>query len=205
MATTLFASGPFAPSTASNCTCAPSASDLKPSPAIEEWWTNTSLPPSAGVMNPYPFASLNHFTVPVAIQNTSSTTKERAGEAHAAQPVLARITQRTVARPGRGEGPSRIRIPFREDREQTREHGVRRFELGGADAACNLVRPHALRLLDRREGSRPSARRTHELRTAVSRVVLVGHEPVARERVRDALHALTGEAPGACDLRDRQR
>src|SRR5579885_1079362 len=68
MATTLFASGPFAPSTASNCTCAPSASDLKPSPAIEEWWTNTSLPPSAGVMNPYPFASLNHFTVPVAIQ-----------------------------------------------------------------------------------------------------------------------------------------
>src|SRR5581483_8923518 len=68
MATTLFASGPFVPSTASNCTCAPSASDLKPSPAIDEWWTNTSFPPSAGVMNPYPFASLNHFTVPVAIQ-----------------------------------------------------------------------------------------------------------------------------------------
>src|SRR5919204_5234482 len=68
MATTLFASGPFAPSIESNCTLAPSASDLNPSPTIDEWWTNTSLPPSAGVMKPYPFASLNHFTVPVAIQ-----------------------------------------------------------------------------------------------------------------------------------------
>src|SRR5581483_1255849 len=70
-ATTLLAWGPFDPSTASNCTCAPSASALKPSPTIAEWWTNTSLPPWAGVMNPYPFASLNHFTVPVAIQNHS--------------------------------------------------------------------------------------------------------------------------------------
>src|ERR687884_117587 len=68
MATTLFASGPFVPSTESNWTLAPSASDLNPSPTIDEWWTNTSFPPSAGVMNPYPFASLNHFTVPVAIQ-----------------------------------------------------------------------------------------------------------------------------------------
>src|SRR5260221_5583156 len=48
-------------------------------------------------MKPYPFASLNHFTVPVAIKNTSSTTKERAGEAHTAQPVLAQLSVRTVA------------------------------------------------------------------------------------------------------------
>jgi hypothetical protein len=26
------------------------------------------LPPSSGVMNPYPLSALNHFTVPVAIE-----------------------------------------------------------------------------------------------------------------------------------------
>src|SRR4051812_27012752 len=31
------------------------------------WWTKRSFPPSSGVMNPKPFSSLNHFTVPVAI------------------------------------------------------------------------------------------------------------------------------------------
>src|SRR5581483_6795054 len=98
---------PFAPSTASNCTCAPSASDLNPSPEIDEWWTKTSLPPSAGVMNPYPFASLNHFTVPVAIQTPPLTTKERAEEAHIAQPVLAQLTLDTVAAPA----PQRGRLP----------------------------------------------------------------------------------------------
>src|SRR3954466_6326233 len=34
------------------------------------WCTNRSLPPSSGVMNPKPFASLNHFTVPFAIALT---------------------------------------------------------------------------------------------------------------------------------------
>jgi hypothetical protein len=43
-------------------------------------------------MNPYPFASLNHFTVPVAIQTPPLTTKERAEEAHTTQPVLAQLT-----------------------------------------------------------------------------------------------------------------
>jgi len=28
---------------------------------------DTSLPPASGVMNPKPFASLNHFTVPLGI------------------------------------------------------------------------------------------------------------------------------------------
>jgi hypothetical protein len=32
------------------------------------WWTNRSLPDPSGEMNPYPFESLNHFTVPVAIE-----------------------------------------------------------------------------------------------------------------------------------------
>src|SRR4051812_48108586 len=31
------------------------------------WCTNRSLPWSSGVMNPNPFSSLNHFTVPVAM------------------------------------------------------------------------------------------------------------------------------------------
>ena len=34
---------------------------------IAEKCANRSSPPSSGVMNPYPFASLNHLTVPVAI------------------------------------------------------------------------------------------------------------------------------------------
>src|SRR6267378_8281498 len=65
---TFLASGPFAPSASSNSTFAPSARDLWPSPLMELKWTNTSLPPASGVMKPYPFASLNHLTVPVAIE-----------------------------------------------------------------------------------------------------------------------------------------
>src|SRR5262245_16598165 len=34
---------------------------------MELWWAKRSLPPSSGVMNPKPFESLNHFTVPVAM------------------------------------------------------------------------------------------------------------------------------------------
>jgi len=39
-----------------------------PPPGWRYGGTNTSLPPPSGVMNPKPFASLNHFTVPVAIR-----------------------------------------------------------------------------------------------------------------------------------------
>jgi hypothetical protein len=38
-----------------------------PPPTIAEWWTNRSFDSSSGVINPKPFSSLNHFTVPVAI------------------------------------------------------------------------------------------------------------------------------------------
>src|SRR5947209_3385573 len=31
------------------------------------WWTNRSRPPSSEAMNPKPFSSLNHFTVPVGM------------------------------------------------------------------------------------------------------------------------------------------
>ena len=65
--TTFVASGPFSPSRGSYSTFAFSVRVLNPSPEIFEKCTKRSLPPSSGVMNPYPFASLNHFTVPVAI------------------------------------------------------------------------------------------------------------------------------------------
>src|SRR6267378_5129601 len=45
---------------------------------IAEKCANRSSPPPSGVMNPKPFASLNHFTVPVAIVgNSLSTTIKR--------------------------------------------------------------------------------------------------------------------------------
>src|SRR5688572_17136102 len=61
------AAGPFGPCTTSNETFCASFRDLKPLPWMLLWWAKRSLPPSSGVMKPKPFASLNHFTVPVAI------------------------------------------------------------------------------------------------------------------------------------------
>src|SRR6478735_6696989 len=49
----------------SNSTFSPSARDLNPSAWIAEWCTKQSFAPPSGVMKPKPFASLNHFTVPV--------------------------------------------------------------------------------------------------------------------------------------------
>src|SRR6478735_8983705 len=54
---------PFWPCTATKLTRWPSARLLKPVPWIERKCTNRSGPLS-GVMNPKPFASLNHLTVP---------------------------------------------------------------------------------------------------------------------------------------------
>src|SRR6516225_11377458 len=45
----------------------PSLRVLNPARSTAEMWTNTSLPPPWGWINPYPFVGLNHFTVPVAI------------------------------------------------------------------------------------------------------------------------------------------
>src|SRR6267378_7026361 len=61
------ACGPFAPCLTTNSTRWPSLSDLKPLVRISEKCANRSLPPSSGVMNPKPLASLNHLTVPLAI------------------------------------------------------------------------------------------------------------------------------------------
>src|SRR5690349_22263251 len=61
------AAGPFWPCVTSNETFCPSFSDLYPLIWIELWCAKRSLPPSSGVMNPKPFESLNHFTVPFAM------------------------------------------------------------------------------------------------------------------------------------------
>src|SRR5712691_349845 len=65
---TFAACGPLGPCCSSNSTFSPSARLRKPSDWMAVWWTKTSFPPPSGVMNPKPFASLNHFTVPVAIR-----------------------------------------------------------------------------------------------------------------------------------------
>src|SRR4051794_12805852 len=71
MTWTFVALGPLGPLSASNETLAPSASVLKPLPAMLLWCTNRSLLWSSGVMKPKPFSSLNHLTVPVAIMRSS--------------------------------------------------------------------------------------------------------------------------------------
>src|SRR5436189_4862897 len=65
------AAGPFWPCVASYSTGWPSFRDLKPLIWISLWCAKRSLPPSSGVMNPKPFASLNHFTVPLLIFTSS--------------------------------------------------------------------------------------------------------------------------------------
>src|SRR6187431_1702958 len=58
---------PFGPCVTSKETFCPSFSVLKPCIWIAEKCAKRSSLPSSGVMKPYPFASLNHLTVPVAI------------------------------------------------------------------------------------------------------------------------------------------
>src|SRR5262249_48540929 len=58
---------PFGPWVTSKLTFWPSFSDLKPGILIAEKCANRSSPPPSGVMKPKPLASLNHFTVPVAM------------------------------------------------------------------------------------------------------------------------------------------
>src|SRR5271156_1573775 len=45
-------------------------------------WTNTSLPPSEGMMNPNPLVALNHLTVPLAITLSLSVAKPRNTRGH---------------------------------------------------------------------------------------------------------------------------
>src|SRR5512138_2673935 len=72
----LLACLPFGPWVTSKLTFWPSFSVLKPCMLIAEKCANRSSPPPSGVMKPNPFASLNHFTVPVAIAFVSSKNKQ---------------------------------------------------------------------------------------------------------------------------------
>src|SRR5580765_5286451 len=63
----LAARGPFGLCSTSYCTLSFSFSVLKPLAWIDEKCTKRSLLPSSGVMKPKPFASLNHFSLPVLI------------------------------------------------------------------------------------------------------------------------------------------
>src|SRR5688572_5933392 len=58
---------PLLPAVISKLTFWPSFSVLKPGMLIAEKCAKRSSPPPSGVMNPKPFESLNHFTVPVAM------------------------------------------------------------------------------------------------------------------------------------------
>src|SRR5438105_6812043 len=65
------------------------------------WWTNRSLSPSSGVMNPKPFGSLNHFTVPVAIKTPPLPTHERARKTLRATELALATTHRSGNRRSR--------------------------------------------------------------------------------------------------------
>src|SRR5207253_8381367 len=62
---------PLGPVVTSNETFWPSFSDLNPGMLIAEKCANKSSPPPSDVMKPKPLASLNHFTVPVAMFSNS--------------------------------------------------------------------------------------------------------------------------------------
>jgi hypothetical protein len=71
---TFLASGPRSLSSTSKMTMSPSDRVLNPVMSMAEKWTKTSRP-SFSLMKPYPFLSLNHFTVPFAKTLTSSSPK----------------------------------------------------------------------------------------------------------------------------------
>src|SRR5689334_15295415 len=76
-------------------------------------------------MNPYPFASLNHFTVPAAIQHLLHHGKERAEEALCSHPVLAQLRSHrsTADQLALGLAPSPGQKTGRTcDRRRTHEH-----------------------------------------------------------------------------------
>jgi len=72
---TFLASGPRSLSSTSKITMSPSDSVLNPVMSMAEKWTKMSRP-SFSLMKPYPFLSLNHFTVPFAKTLTSSSSQK---------------------------------------------------------------------------------------------------------------------------------
>src|SRR5512145_555402 len=92
----LLACLPFGPWVTSKLTFWPSFRVLKPCIWIAEKCANRSSPPSSGVMNPYPFASLNHLTVPVAIQLVPYKNEKGVREEERARRKAVRRLRRTA-------------------------------------------------------------------------------------------------------------
>src|SRR5690348_10919111 len=85
------------------------------------------------------------------------------------------------------------------------EHALGAFQLGRSEAFADRVRPVALRILDLAQDLPAPRCELRQLGAFVARVLGVADEPVALEVVGDPLDALACEAPGTCDLCDRQR
>src|SRR5262249_251950 len=89
----------------------PSSSERKPEPWIALKWTKRSLPPSSGVMTPYPFSAENHFTTPSAMSAFPSVRREPRRRTRRCYGAAARSSARwstgrrgQVSAPGRAAG-----------------------------------------------------------------------------------------------------
>src|SRR6185436_17822602 len=76
---------------------------------IAEKWANRSSPPPSGVMNPKPFASLNHLTVPVAICNVPKKIEKGLSPKHRVESLSPKNEPQTAVlaepKPVQGAGP----------------------------------------------------------------------------------------------------
>src|ERR1039457_1874181 len=73
MAFKLPALAPLASGWMSNDTFWPSAREFMPAASRAEAWTNTSLPPPSGAINPKPLDVLKNLTVPVGMTTPSAS------------------------------------------------------------------------------------------------------------------------------------
>jgi hypothetical protein len=76
------------------------------------------------------------------------------------------------------------------------EHPAGDLEIGSADLGAQRIGPRMLNRLDLVQGAPPARRQAHELGAAMAGFVVVRGHPPLRERVDDALHALSREPLG---------
>src|SRR6185436_16228218 len=99
----------FGPWVTSKLTFWPSFNVLKPGMLIAEKCANRSSPPPSGVMNPKPFASLNHLTVPVAICNVPKKIEKGLSPKHRVESLSPKnepqIAVLAEPKPVQGAGP----------------------------------------------------------------------------------------------------
>src|SRR6266403_50087 len=199
---TLAACGPLGPSCTSYSTFWPSARLRNPSDWMAVWWTNTSLPPASGVMNPKPFASLNHFTVPLGILHSPAQNGAVVWWVTYAAPAPAPSGPGLRSLPqDTGGGPHPLRILPRFRDRCLPERPLHRIELRGlhqegviSGRKCPLA---IARLSIAREGDEPDAcsqRRAD--RAGHLEAIVAGQSQVDHHGVRPAGHRpLDGSAP----------